>query len=213
MKTSIYTSWENHMIGGCALNHGSLKRSMCMGNICVQMWDVHPQWLWTGCDTHHDLAFLIPLNPMIDDLEWVKMNIPQFPICCNSWSDTERIGISSFEANFQSMPMIMLCGITWVCQRGSKRRELKCMKWGSSWAYAAQMHVEWWVTWCSTKWIPTYQLCHEPCTATAHGRPTLLCTDLSHTHGPFRDRDWVHSHRSRDFLTMYISVFMGTYFP
>ena len=23
--------------------------------------------------------------------------------------------------------------------------------------------------------------CHEPCTATTHGRPTLLCTDVSHT--------------------------------
>ena len=27
--------------------------------------------------------------------------------------------------------------------------------------------------------------CHEPCTATAHGRPTLLRTDLSHAHGLF----------------------------
>ena len=38
--------------------------------------------------------------------------------------------------------------------------------------------------------VPEYRpICHKPCTATAHGCPTLLCTDLSHTHRPFRDHD------------------------
>ena len=43
--------------------------------------------------TCHDLMFLIPLNPMIDDPEWVKINIPQFLIYCNSQSDTERTAL------------------------------------------------------------------------------------------------------------------------
>ena len=45
MKTSIYTVWENHMIGGCALNSWILKRSVHVGKVCAQMWDVHAQWL------------------------------------------------------------------------------------------------------------------------------------------------------------------------
>ena len=31
-----------------------------------------------------DLAFLIPLNPLIDDSDWVSENIPQFLVYCNS---------------------------------------------------------------------------------------------------------------------------------
>ncbi len=49
---------------------------------------VHP--MRYSIQTCHDLMFLIPLNPMINDPEWVKINIPQFLVYCNSWSDTER---------------------------------------------------------------------------------------------------------------------------
>ena len=33
--------------------------------------------------------------------------------------------------------------------------------------------------------VPSHKDCHKPCTATAHGHPTLLHTDLSHMHRPF----------------------------
>ena len=32
----------------------------------------------------HDLAFLVPLNPIMDDTEWIKSHIPQFLVYCNS---------------------------------------------------------------------------------------------------------------------------------
>ena len=41
--------------------------------------------------SHFDLAFLVPLNPQIDDPDWVKWNIPQFLVYCNS--DTEKIAL------------------------------------------------------------------------------------------------------------------------
>src|SRR5260370_3092591 len=34
--------------------------------------------------TLHDLAFLVPLNPIMDDIEWIRSNIPQFLMYCNS---------------------------------------------------------------------------------------------------------------------------------
>ena len=43
--------------------------------------------------THHDLAFLIPLNPIMDNIEWVKKNIPQFLMYCNSWLDMEKVAL------------------------------------------------------------------------------------------------------------------------
>jgi len=43
--------------------------------------------------SHFDLAFLVPLNPQIDDLEWVMQNIPQFLVYCNSRVDTETTAL------------------------------------------------------------------------------------------------------------------------
>ena len=43
--------------------------------------------------THHDLAFLVPLNPIMDDLEWVQHNIPQFLVYCNSRLDAEKMAL------------------------------------------------------------------------------------------------------------------------
>src|SRR5260370_12533084 len=40
--------------------------------------------------TSHDLAFLVPLNPII---EWIRVNIFQFLMYCNSQSDTEKIAL------------------------------------------------------------------------------------------------------------------------
>ena len=40
--------------------------------------------------THHDLTFLVPLNPMMDDVEWVKQNICQFLMYCNSQLEAEK---------------------------------------------------------------------------------------------------------------------------
>ena len=40
MKTGIYTSWENHVTGGCALNHGSEKGPCAWKGLCARMWDV-----------------------------------------------------------------------------------------------------------------------------------------------------------------------------
>ena len=40
-----------------------------------------------------DLAFLIPLNPLIDDSDWVSQNIPQFLVYCNSRLDTENTAL------------------------------------------------------------------------------------------------------------------------
>ncbi|KAF8317295.1 P-loop containing nucleoside triphosphate hydrolase protein [Cantharellus anzutake] len=39
--------------------------------------------------SHLDLAFLVPLNPEIDNSDWVRQNIPQFLIYCNSRVDAE----------------------------------------------------------------------------------------------------------------------------
>ncbi len=100
---------------------------------------VHP--MRYSIQTCHDLVFLIPLNPMINDPEWVKINI--LYIATHGQIQIQREQCCSFEADFQSMLMIALCSITWLCQRSSIRRKLKCMKQGSSWAYAAWMHVEW----------------------------------------------------------------------
>ena len=47
MKTGIYTLWENHVIGGCALNHRSQK------GLCTKVWDVCAWWLCTVCDRQH----------------------------------------------------------------------------------------------------------------------------------------------------------------
>ena len=49
MKTGIYTLWENHMIGGCALNHKSRKGP------CAKVWDVCVWWLCTVHDIRHPL--------------------------------------------------------------------------------------------------------------------------------------------------------------
>ena len=43
--------------------------------------------------TLHDLAFLVPLNPIMDDIEWIRSNIPQFLVYCNSQSDAEKIAL------------------------------------------------------------------------------------------------------------------------
>ena len=43
--------------------------------------------------SHHDLAFLVPLGPMTDDLEWFKQNIPQFLVYCNSRPDSEKTAL------------------------------------------------------------------------------------------------------------------------
>ena len=43
--------------------------------------------------TCHDLAFLIPLNAKMDDLEWVQCNIPQFLVYCNSQLDVEKTAL------------------------------------------------------------------------------------------------------------------------
>ena len=40
-----------------------------------------------------DLAFLIPPNPKIDNPEWVRENISQFLVYCNSWADTENMAL------------------------------------------------------------------------------------------------------------------------
>ena len=40
-----------------------------------------------------DLAFLVPLNPQINDSEWVQHNIPQFLVYCNSRADTESTAL------------------------------------------------------------------------------------------------------------------------
>src|SRR6266478_7257838 len=87
---------------------------------------VHP--MRYSIQTCHDLMFLIPLNPMINDPEWVKINI----LYIATHGQIQREQHCSFEADFQSMLMIALCGITWLCQRSSRRRKLKCMKQGSS---------------------------------------------------------------------------------
>ena len=51
MKTDIYTSWENHVIGGCALNHG-LKNVRVHGKgLCAKVWDVCARWLCMVRDT------------------------------------------------------------------------------------------------------------------------------------------------------------------
>src|SRR6266478_7183120 len=34
--------------------------------------------------SHFDLAFLVPLNPCINNLDWVRQYIPQFLVYCNS---------------------------------------------------------------------------------------------------------------------------------
>ena len=52
MKTDIYTSWENHVIGGCALNHG-LKKVRARGKgPCAKVWDVRARWLCTVRDNN-----------------------------------------------------------------------------------------------------------------------------------------------------------------
>ena len=38
-----------------------------------------------------DLAFLVPLNAKLDDIEWVQQYIPQFLVYCNSWPDMEKV--------------------------------------------------------------------------------------------------------------------------
>ncbi len=43
--------------------------------------------------TRHDLAFLVPLNPMMDDVEWVKWNIHQFLMYCNSQLEAEKTAL------------------------------------------------------------------------------------------------------------------------
>src|SRR5258708_6890805 len=43
--------------------------------------------------SHFDLAFLVPLNPKIDDPEWVMQNILQFLVYCNSRVDTEAMAL------------------------------------------------------------------------------------------------------------------------
>src|SRR5258708_6075804 len=39
------------------------------------------------------LTFLVPLNPKIDDPEWVMQNIPQFLVYCNLQVDTEATAL------------------------------------------------------------------------------------------------------------------------
>src|SRR5258707_11034574 len=41
----------------------------------------------------HDLAFLVPLGPTTDDLEWFRQNIPQFLVYCNSQPDSEKTAL------------------------------------------------------------------------------------------------------------------------
>ncbi|KAF8313728.1 P-loop containing nucleoside triphosphate hydrolase protein, partial [Cantharellus anzutake] len=43
--------------------------------------------------SHLDLAFLVPLNPEIDNSDWVRQNIPQFLIYCNSQVDAESTAL------------------------------------------------------------------------------------------------------------------------
>ena len=51
MKTGIYTLWENHVIGGCALNHGLEMVHACGKGPCAKVWDVRARWLCTVHDT------------------------------------------------------------------------------------------------------------------------------------------------------------------
>ena len=86
---------------------------------------------------------------------------------------------------------------------------------GSSGSEAEPCSTDWfltpWISWLQLQgWAWRHHIqwvCHKPCTATAHGRPTLLCMGLSHAHRPFWDCDWVRGHWSHDFLTMYIYQF------
>ena len=59
------------MIGGCALNHGSLKRSMHVGK-------VHVQWLWTGCDTDHNEKLLWVHSRL--KAEWLFISCKKFEL-------------------------------------------------------------------------------------------------------------------------------------
>ncbi|KAF8313361.1 P-loop containing nucleoside triphosphate hydrolase protein, partial [Cantharellus anzutake] len=43
--------------------------------------------------SHLDLAFLVPLNPEIDNSDWVRQNILQFLIYCNSRVDAESTAL------------------------------------------------------------------------------------------------------------------------
>ena len=55
MKIDIYTSSENHVIGGCALNHGLEKVRARGKGPCAKVWDVRARWLCTVRDSYWPL--------------------------------------------------------------------------------------------------------------------------------------------------------------
>ena len=87
MKTGIYTVRENHMIGGCALNHRSQKGPCAWETSVHKMWDICAQWLCTVHDSF-DSKFI---------REAVSLNI--IPLAQLSNSMREKFGLQTPHAS------------------------------------------------------------------------------------------------------------------